>query len=91
MNKLAQTLMELMLGSLGVTMDDVKWASTQGSCPALQLNSYPACPDPDPSMGLAAHTYSTLLTILNQNNTSGFLLYKEGTGWITVPLYMVHL
>ncbi|KAD6794655.1 hypothetical protein E3N88_05551 [Mikania micrantha] len=85
MNKLAQTLMELMLGSLGVTMDDVKWASTQGSCPALQLNSYPACPDPDRAMGLAAHTDSTLLTILHQNNTSGLQVYKEGTGWITVP------
>ncbi|KAI7757881.1 hypothetical protein M8C21_029194 [Ambrosia artemisiifolia] len=85
MNKLAQRLMLLMLGSLGVTMDDVKWASLQGSSAALQLNSYPACPDPDRAMGLAAHTDSTLLTILHQNNTSGLQAHKEGTGWVTVP------
>ncbi|KAJ0724770.1 putative gibberellin 3-beta-dioxygenase [Helianthus annuus] len=85
MNKLAQRLMLLMLGSLGVTMDDVKWASIQGPTPALQLNSYPACPDPDRAMGLAAHTDSTLLTILHQSNTSGLQAHKEGTGWVTIP------
>ncbi|KAI3814980.1 hypothetical protein L1987_14630 [Smallanthus sonchifolius] len=85
MNKLAQRLMSLILGSLGVTMDDVKWACLQGSSSALQLNSYPACPDPDRAMGLAAHTDSTLLTILHQNNTSGLQAYKEGIGWVTVP------
>ncbi|XP_076916666.1 gibberellin 3-beta-dioxygenase 1-like [Bidens hawaiensis] len=85
MDKLAQRLMWLMLGSLGVTMEDVKWAGTQKSCPALQLNSYPACPDPDRAMGLAAHTDSTLLTILHQNNTSGLQAHKEGTGWVSVP------
>ncbi|XP_076886934.1 gibberellin 3-beta-dioxygenase 1-like [Bidens hawaiensis] len=85
MNKLAQRLVLLMLGSLGVTMDDVKWTSIQGTSPALQLNSYPSCPDPDRAMGLAAHTDSTLLTILHQNNTSGLQAHKEGTGWVTVP------
>ncbi|KAK1416814.1 hypothetical protein QVD17_25931 [Tagetes erecta] len=88
MNKLAQRLMALMLGSLGVTMEDVKWGGTQAgsSCPAaLQLNSYPACPDPERAMGLAAHTDSSLLTILHQNNTSGLQAHKEGTGWVTVP------
>ncbi|XP_076889449.1 gibberellin 3-beta-dioxygenase 1-like [Bidens hawaiensis] len=84
MNKFAQRLMLLMLGSLGVTKDDVKWASIQGTSPALQLNSYPACPDPDRAMGLADHTDSTLLTILHQNNTSGLQAHKEGTGWVTV-------
>ena len=87
MNKLAEKLMGLMLGSLGVTMDDVKWANSNSpSCPAaLQFNSYPACPDPDRAMGLAAHTDSTLLTILHQNNTSGLQAHRDGSGWVTVP------
>ncbi|KAL8223661.1 hypothetical protein R6Q57_019136 [Mikania cordata] len=87
MNKLAQRLMSLILGSLGVgvTLDDVKWASLQGPSPALQLNSYPTCPDPDRAMGLAAHTDSTLLTILHQTNTSGLEAHKEGTGWVPIP------
>ncbi|MCD7451292.1 gibberellin 3-beta-dioxygenase [Datura stramonium] len=87
MEKLAGRLMCLMLGSLGITKDDdVKWANgPRGGCSALQLNSYPACPDPDRAMGLAAHTDSTILTILHQNNTSGLQVFREGNGWVTVP------
>ncbi|PIN09636.1 Iron/ascorbate family oxidoreductase [Handroanthus impetiginosus] len=91
MKKLAGQLMWLMLGSLGITEDDLKWASTQevgsvsGSA-ALQLNSYPACPDPDRAMGLAAHTDSTILTILHHSNTSGLQVLREGSNrWVTVP------
>ncbi|KAG2729204.1 hypothetical protein I3843_01G233200 [Carya illinoinensis] len=89
MKKLAGRLMWLMLGSLGISKEDIKWAGPKGdlkgASAALQLNSYPACPDPDRAMGLAAHTDSTLLTILYQNNTSGLQVHREGTGWVTVP------
>ncbi|KAG5228954.1 gibberellin beta-hydroxylase family protein [Salix suchowensis] len=89
MQKLARRLTWLMLGSLGITKKDLKWSgptgeSIKGSA-ALQLNYYPACPDPDHAMGLAAHTDSTLLTILHQSNTSGLQVLKEGIGWVTVP------
>ncbi|KVH98026.1 Non-heme dioxygenase N-terminal domain-containing protein [Cynara cardunculus var. scolymus] len=88
MNKLANRLMWLILGSLGITRGDINWAGPGGelkeASPALQLNSYPACPDPDRAMGLGAHTDSTLLTILHQNNTSGLQVHREGFGWITV-------
>nr|XP_043637000.1 gibberellin 3-beta-dioxygenase 1-like [Erigeron canadensis] len=89
MNKLANRLMWLIVGSLGITKGDIKWAGPAGdlkeACPALQLNSYPACPDPDRAMGLAAHTDSTLLTILHQSNTSGLQVQRDGIGWVTVP------
>ncbi|KAF5453186.1 hypothetical protein F2P56_028106 [Juglans regia] len=89
MKKLAVRLMWLILGSLGISKEDVKWAGPKGdfkdASGALQLNSYPACPDPNRAMGLAAHTDSTLLTILHQNNTSGLQVHREGTGWFTVP------
>uniref|UniRef100_A0A5B7BWC3 gibberellin 3beta-dioxygenase n=1 Tax=Davidia involucrata TaxID=16924 RepID=A0A5B7BWC3_DAVIN len=89
MKQLAGRLMWLMLGSLNITKEDVKWAGPKGdfkgASGVLQLNSYPACPDPDRAMGLAAHTDSTLLTILHQNNTSGLQVLREGTGWVTVP------
>ncbi|WCJ40649.1 2-oxoglutarate (2OG) and Fe(II)-dependent oxygenase superfamily protein [Euphorbia peplus] len=88
MQKLAAKLMWLMLSPLGITMEDLKWAGPNGdfkdSYAALQLNYYPACPDPDKAMGLAAHTDSTLLTVLQQNSTSGLQVLKEGTGWVTV-------
>ncbi|KAJ8755998.1 hypothetical protein K2173_024543 [Erythroxylum novogranatense] len=88
MQKLAGKLMWVMLGSLSITKEDLKWAGPKGEsvepCAALQLNHYPACPEPDQAMGLAAHTDSTLLTILYQNNTSGLQVLREGTGWVTV-------
>ncbi|KAF8400727.1 hypothetical protein HHK36_014027 [Tetracentron sinense] len=88
MQKLAGRLMWLMLGSLGITKEDVKWADAmdefRGACAALQLNSYPSCPDPNRAMGLAAHTDSTLLTVLYQNSTSGLQVFRDGS-WTTVP------
>ncbi|RDX65534.1 Gibberellin 3-beta-dioxygenase 1, partial [Mucuna pruriens] len=88
MKKLAGKLMWLMLECLGITKEDLKWTGSKGQfkkiCAALQLNSYPTCPDPDRAMGLAAHTDSTLLTILYQNNISGLQVHRKGTGWVTV-------
>ncbi|KZV56083.1 gibberellin 3-beta-dioxygenase 1 [Dorcoceras hygrometricum] len=90
MNNLAHRLMWLMLGSLGITQKDIEWAGpngkVEGGDDALQMNSYPACPDPDRVMGLAAHTDSTILSIIHQSNTSGLQLIREGGSvWITVP------
>lgn len=99
MKNLAQTLTWLIFSSLGISAHDIQWASgpnaqahdknnddkLKGASAAIQLNSYPTCPDPDRAMGLAAHTDSTLLTILSQNNISGLQVFKEGTGWVTVP------
>lgn len=87
MKKLAGRLMKLILESLGVAEEDAKWAvGPRGErCSALQLNSYPACPDPGRAMGLAEHTDSTVLTILHQSNTSGLQVFREGSGWVTVP------
>ncbi|CAJ1951211.1 unnamed protein product [Sphenostylis stenocarpa] len=89
MKKLAAKLMCLVLASLGISKEDIKWAGPpgdfSGACAALHLNSYPSCPDPDRAMGLAAHTDSTLLTILHQNNVSGLQVLKDGEGWEAVP------
>ncbi|VFQ77950.1 unnamed protein product [Cuscuta campestris] len=91
MKRLAGRLMKLILESIGVSEEEVKWAvgsrgdQSKGRCSAIQLNSYPACPDPGRAMGLAEHTDSTLLTILHQNNTSGLQVFREGCGWVGVP------
>lgn len=85
MQKLAGTLMWLLLASLGITHQDLDWADPKPTSAVLQLNSYPACPDPDRAMGLAAHTDSTLFTILHQSNTSGLQVFREETGWVNVP------
>ncbi|XP_010532144.1 PREDICTED: gibberellin 3-beta-dioxygenase 1-like isoform X2 [Tarenaya hassleriana] len=88
MQKLATKLMWLVLSSLGVTEADIKWAGPNsdfnGAQAAIQLNHYPVCPEPDRAMGLAAHTDSTLLTVLYQNITAGLQVFKDGVGWLTV-------
>lgn len=89
MKKLASKLMWLALNSLGVSEEDIEWASLSSDLnwaqAALQLNHYPVCPEPDRAMGLAAHTDSTLLTILYQNNTAGLQVFRDDLGWVTVP------
>ncbi|XP_031256858.1 gibberellin 3-beta-dioxygenase 1-like [Pistacia vera] len=89
MKKSAEKLMWLMLGSLNITMEDIEWADPKGNIPdefaVLHMNYYPACPNPDRAMGMAAHSDSTILTILHQNNTAGLQVLKKGTGWVAVP------
>ncbi|CAH8382455.1 unnamed protein product [Eruca vesicaria subsp. sativa] len=88
MQKLASKLMWLSLKSLGVSEEDIEWASVSSELnwaqSALQLNHYPVCPEPDRAMGLAPHTDSTLLTILHQNNTAGLQVFRDDLGWVTV-------
>ncbi|XP_072998456.1 gibberellin 3-beta-dioxygenase 1-like [Typha latifolia] len=88
MKDLAGKVLHLILQSLGLSEDDVRWAGPVTT--VVQLNSYPACPDPDRAMGLAAHTDSSLLTVLFQNGVSGLQVLRAAdhtgpTRWVTVP------
>ncbi|KAF5201722.1 Gibberellin 3-beta-dioxygenase [Thalictrum thalictroides] len=88
MKKLAEHLLSLMLKSLGISREEVDWAKAteiNGAQTTLQLNSYPACPDPDRALGLVPHTDTSLLTILYQSSTSGLQIFRDGVGWVTLP------
>ncbi|KAK8660966.1 hypothetical protein V6N13_051870 [Hibiscus sabdariffa] len=85
MEVVAEKLTNLILESLGMSQEDPKWEV--GSSPfsaALQLNSYPPCPNPDRAMGLAPHTDTSIFTILHQNSVSGLQIFKQGAGWVSV-------
>ncbi|CAD5317735.1 Oxoglutarate/iron-dependent dioxygenase [Arabidopsis suecica] len=90
MEKLASRLLYCILGSLGVTVEDIEWAhkleksGSKVGRGAIRLNHYPVCPEPERAMGLAAHTDSTILTILHQSNTGGLQVFREESGWVTV-------
>ncbi|KAA8521734.1 hypothetical protein F0562_012407 [Nyssa sinensis] len=85
MKALASRLLLLILKSLDVTEEEMNWAaSVHESEGALQLNSYPSCPDPNSAIGLAPHTDSMLITILHQCNTNGLQIFRDGVGWISV-------
>ena len=81
--------------------DDVEWAGPEGQLKdahaALQLNSYPACPEPDKTMGLVENTDSSFLTILSpglwsSTSATSSISYptppfpaSSTAPWLTVP------
>ncbi|XP_073051385.1 gibberellin 3-beta-dioxygenase 1-like [Primulina eburnea] len=87
MKSLAHKILVLILKSLEAKDQEtlLSTASVHKSEGALQLNSYPCCPNHNQAIGLAPHTDSLLLTILHQNDTEGLQVFRENTGWITAP------
>lgn len=96
MKKLAARLMRLMLLSLGLDDEELGQfgllKELSEAAEVIQLNSYPACPDPRRAIGMAAHTDSAFLTVLHQTDGAGGLqvLHHEDHGsgsarWVEVP------
>ncbi|KAL4303430.1 hypothetical protein GQ457_10G011580 [Hibiscus cannabinus] len=91
MKTLCNKIVGIMLCSLGLTHeDDMNWFQPQNGSDQIQclfhLNSYPICPNPDRAMGLAPHTDTSLITVVNQGNISGLQVYQDGAGWVPVEL-----
>ncbi|GMG99031.1 hypothetical protein Nepgr_000871 [Nepenthes gracilis] len=88
MKILAEELLSLILKSLNIPQGRVNWGDltgeAEGPTMALQLNSYPTCPDPTQTIGLAPHTDSFLFTILHQSDSDGLQIFKDGVGWVPV-------
>ncbi|XP_042471672.1 gibberellin 3-beta-dioxygenase 1-like [Zingiber officinale] len=94
MDDLARRLMHLMLLFLGLSDEEISWVgplkAQHEAVPALQLNYYPRCPEPDRAMGLAEHTDSSLVTIIHQSSgVAGLQLLRDGDGggaarWVAV-------
>ncbi|PRQ28147.1 putative gibberellin 3-beta-dioxygenase [Rosa chinensis] len=91
MKALIEQLIHIILKSLNINPQQLNWlkshcsghetSTTPGT--ALQLNSYPPCPNPNRTMGLAQHTDTSLITIL-QAQTSGLQIFRDDVGWISV-------
>ena len=84
MKILAEKLTQLIFNFLNISEEDYNWIGSTDSSGAVQLNSYPCCPEPNRAMGLAPHTDTSMLTILHQSQTTGLQIFKEGTGWVSV-------
>ncbi|KAM5566201.1 gibberellin 3-beta-dioxygenase 1 [Rosa sericea] len=98
MKALAEQLMCILFKAMSIPVEEVNWfddpTNSSGCNLALQLNSYPPCPDPTRTLGLAPHTDTSIVTLL-QAKTSGLQVFKDGVGWVAVrPLpdaLIVHL
>jgi len=91
MKDLAEKLLDLILKSLEIPESDSIWeirdptGGPKSISTALQLNSYPSCPDPARTVGLAPHTDTFLFTILHQSGSvSGLELFNDRIGWVRV-------
>lgn len=82
-HKLGVTLFKLLSEALGLTPDhllDLDFAKGQ----ALLLHYYPACPEPELTLGTTKHSDPDYLTILLQDHIGGLqILHRDR--WIDVP------
>ncbi|KAK7352749.1 hypothetical protein VNO80_18177 [Phaseolus coccineus] len=83
MKVLAERVTEMLFDLLNISEEKRKWVGANDTGTALQLNFYPSCPEPNRTMGLAPHTDTSVITVV-QSQSTGLQIFKEGKGWIPV-------
>ncbi|KAF8390934.1 hypothetical protein HHK36_023234 [Tetracentron sinense] len=89
--KMVGRILEVLLGKLGVTLDD-SMADTYTGARMLNMNFYPTCPNPELTVGVGRHSDMGTLTVLLQDGIGGLYVKVEDdcdTGskgeWIEIP------
>ncbi|WOG97928.1 hypothetical protein DCAR_0417269 [Daucus carota subsp. sativus] len=86
---MVKTILRILFENLGVTLQDSKIDGLTG-LKMVNMNYYPACPDPDLTVGVGRHSDVGLLTVLLQDGIGGLYVRREGAtncddAWLEIP------
>ncbi|KAM7275782.1 hypothetical protein ACFE04_017648 [Oxalis oulophora] len=90
MKALAEKLFGIMASSLGLNIEkELEWFRDGQHHARLNMNYYPPCPDPTQAVGLAAHTDSSLITLVYPSTTANTyrglqVVSEDNSNWATV-------
>lgn len=82
--QLQEELMGVIFESLGLNPSYLHEDIAEGS-QVMAVNCYPACPEPDLTLGLPPHTDYALLSIILQNHQGLQIMDHDGK-WHSVPV-----
>ncbi|KAL3529805.1 hypothetical protein ACH5RR_009127 [Cinchona calisaya] len=89
--RMVTRLLEILFGNLGVKLDDSKLESLTG-LKMVNMNFYPACPNPELTVGVGRHSDMGTLTLLLQDGIGGLhvkleedVLSGKKEEWIEIP------
>jgi isopenicillin N synthase-like dioxygenase len=74
--KMVRKLVEILLGKLGMTVEDSRIDAFIG-LKMINMNFYPACPNPELTVGVGRHSDMGTLTVLLQDGIGGLYVKVE--------------
>ncbi|CAK9157772.1 unnamed protein product [Ilex paraguariensis] len=89
--KMVRRLLEILVGNLGVKLEDSRVESLIGQ-KMVNMNFYPPCPNPELTVGVGRHSDMGTLTVLLQDGIGGLYVKVEESsdvgekeGWVEIP------
>ncbi|XP_071701461.1 scopoletin 8-hydroxylase-like [Rutidosis leptorrhynchoides] len=89
-DEMVKKLLQALISNLGVKLDDSRLDEFTGM-KMVNMNFYPACPNPELTVGVGCHSDMGTLTVLLQDGIGGLYVKKseelspENEEWIEIP------